>query len=63
MAQFARAVTREAICSRRAESGISCTAVWARLAYLDFSLELDLHRKPASTPDQVRSRLFRDHAL
>jgi hypothetical protein len=35
MAQFARAVTREAIFSQRAEFGISCTAVWARLAYLD----------------------------
>jgi hypothetical protein len=35
MAQFARAVTRKAIFSQRAEFGISCTAVWARLAYLD----------------------------
>src|SRR5262245_13944747 len=26
-------------------------------------LEHDLFRKPGSTPDQVRGRLFRDHAL
>src|SRR5262245_23341340 len=29
----------------------------------NFWLEHDLFRKPASTPDQVRGRLFRDHAL
>jgi 5-methyltetrahydropteroyltriglutamate--homocysteine methyltransferase len=28
-----------------------------------FALEHDLFRKPVSTPDQVRGRLFRDHAL
>src|ERR1700730_9177784 len=27
------------------------------------ALEHDLFRKPVSTPDQVRGRLFRDHAL
>jgi hypothetical protein len=26
-------------------------------------MEHDLFRKPVSTPDQVRGRLFRDHAL
>jgi len=29
----------------------------------DYSVELDLFRKPVPTPQQVRGRLFRDHAL
>src|SRR5271168_3741578 len=38
---------------------IACSSIFD----LDLVLEHDLFRKPVSTPDRVRGRLFRDHAL
>src|SRR2546423_7649987 len=45
---------------RRLSSGMTSLRSDIPLSVL---LEHDLFRKPVSTPDQVRGRLFRDHAL
>jgi hypothetical protein len=55
MAQFARAVTREAICSRRAESGISCAAVWASLDWLILIFRLSLIFTENRHPPRIKS--------
>jgi len=42
---------------------VAAIIMWEQPRRLCFRFARDLFRKPVPTPDQVRGRLFRDHAL